>query len=78
MVLLCNQGVDGGEAVNELIAGLTQAQASGQWLPNPLRSTRAICRRWMGFDTQSNIIQENIAYFDNNCIDSLLSKKLVN
>jgi beta-N-acetylhexosaminidase len=42
MVLLCNQGVDGGEAVNELIAGLTQAQASGQWLPNPLNESRRL------------------------------------
>jgi beta-N-acetylhexosaminidase len=42
MVLLCNQSVDGGEAVDELIAGLTQAQASGQWLPNPLSESRRL------------------------------------
>jgi beta-N-acetylhexosaminidase len=30
------------KAVNELIAGLTQAQASGQWLPNPLNESRRL------------------------------------
>ena len=33
LVLLCNQSVDGGEAVDELIAGMTQAQLKGQWEP---------------------------------------------
>ena len=31
MVLLCNQSVDGGQAVDELLAGMSQAQAAGQW-----------------------------------------------
>jgi beta-N-acetylhexosaminidase len=31
MVLLCNQSVDGGQAVDELIAGVTEAQIKGQW-----------------------------------------------
>jgi beta-N-acetylhexosaminidase len=31
MVLLCNQSLDGGQAVDELIAGLTEAQLKGQW-----------------------------------------------
>jgi beta-N-acetylhexosaminidase len=31
MVLLCNQSLDGGLAVDELIDGLTQAQLRGQW-----------------------------------------------
>jgi beta-N-acetylhexosaminidase len=31
MVLLCNQSVDGGLAVDELIDGLTEAQVRGQW-----------------------------------------------
>ena len=35
LVLLCNQSVDGGQAVDELLAGLTQASATGQWLPDP-------------------------------------------
>jgi beta-N-acetylhexosaminidase len=42
MVLLCNQSVDGGEAVDELIADLTQAQASGQWQPKPLSESRRL------------------------------------
>ncbi len=31
MALLCNQSIDGGQAVDELLAGLVQAQADGQW-----------------------------------------------
>lgn len=31
MVLLCNQSLDGGQALDELIAGLTEAQLKGQW-----------------------------------------------
>jgi beta-N-acetylhexosaminidase len=31
MVLLCNQSLNGGQAVDELIAGLTEAQVKGQW-----------------------------------------------
>jgi beta-N-acetylhexosaminidase len=33
MVLLCNQSVDGGEAVDDLINGLSEAQLKGHWLP---------------------------------------------
>jgi beta-N-acetylhexosaminidase len=33
MVLLCNQSVDGGEAVDELINGMVEAVVKGQWLP---------------------------------------------
>ena len=33
MVLLCNQSVGSGEPVDELIAGLTEAQLKGQWQP---------------------------------------------
>ena len=33
MVLLCNQSLNGGAAVDELIAGLTEAQLKGQWQP---------------------------------------------
>jgi beta-N-acetylhexosaminidase len=35
MVLLCNQSVDGGTAVDELLAGLDEAAASGHWHPDP-------------------------------------------
>jgi beta-N-acetylhexosaminidase len=35
MVLLCNQSLDGGQAVDELLAGLQQAHAAGQWHPDP-------------------------------------------
>lgn len=33
MVLLCNQSVDGGEAVDELINGMVEAVVTEQWLP---------------------------------------------
>jgi beta-N-acetylhexosaminidase len=33
MVLLCNQSLDGGAAVDELINGLTEAQVKGEWEP---------------------------------------------
>ncbi|MBK9345900.1 MAG: beta-N-acetylhexosaminidase [Burkholderiales bacterium] len=33
MVLLCNQSVGDGQPVDELIAGLTEAQLKGQWQP---------------------------------------------
>jgi beta-N-acetylhexosaminidase len=35
LVLLCNQSVDGGEAVDALLEGLAQAAATGRWHPNP-------------------------------------------
>jgi beta-N-acetylhexosaminidase len=34
LVLLCNQSVDGGAAVDALLDGLTRAQAGGGWLPD--------------------------------------------
>ena len=33
MVLLCNQSLDGGRAVDELLAGMTEAQLKAQWQP---------------------------------------------
>ena len=33
-MLLCNQSVGDGSAVDELIAGLEQAQAQGRWQPS--------------------------------------------
>jgi beta-N-acetylhexosaminidase len=35
MVLLCNQSLDGGAAVDDLLAGLGRAAAAGQWQPDP-------------------------------------------
>jgi beta-N-acetylhexosaminidase len=40
MVLLCNQSVDGGEAVDDLINGLSEALLKGQWQPNPSSDER--------------------------------------
>lgn len=42
MVLLCNQSVDGGGAVDELIDGLGKAQSNGQWRPNPASEQRRL------------------------------------
>jgi beta-N-acetylhexosaminidase len=35
MVLLCNQSVDGGQAVDALLAGLQQQADAGHWTPDP-------------------------------------------
>ena len=35
LVLLCNQSVDGGQAVDALLSGLAQAAAAGHWHPDP-------------------------------------------
>ena len=35
MVLLCNQSVDGGAAVDALLAGLGEAEAEGHWQRDP-------------------------------------------
>ncbi|MBL8344006.1 MAG: beta-N-acetylhexosaminidase [Rubrivivax sp.] len=35
MVLLCNQSVDDGKAVDELLEGLADAAADGRWSPDP-------------------------------------------
>jgi beta-N-acetylhexosaminidase len=35
MVLLCNQSVDGGAAVDELLAGLETAATQGLWQRDP-------------------------------------------
>jgi beta-N-acetylhexosaminidase len=44
MVLLCNQSIPssegGGRAIDELIAGLTEAQVRGQWLPSEVSDER--------------------------------------
>ncbi len=42
MVLLCNQSLDGGQAVDELIAGLTEAQVKGQWQPDEAGEARRL------------------------------------
>lgn len=35
LVLLCNQSLDGGQAVDELLEGLARAAEEGRWHPNP-------------------------------------------
>ncbi len=42
MVLLCNQSVDGGEAVDELLDGLAEAQLKGQWLASEASEERRL------------------------------------
>jgi beta-N-acetylhexosaminidase len=44
MVLLCNQSVDGGQAVDGLLEGLYSAQQSGQWQPDERSDAR---RLWL-------------------------------
>ena len=42
MVLLCNQSSDGGEAVDELLAGLQQQADAGHWQPDPDSEARRL------------------------------------
>lgn len=42
MVLLCNQSLDGGRAVDELITGMTEAQIKGQWQPDEVGESRRL------------------------------------
>ena len=42
MVLLCNQSVDGGAAVDELLDGLDQARRNAQWRPNEASDHRRL------------------------------------
>lgn len=46
LVLLCNQSLadapEGGRAIDDLIAGLTQAQVQGQWQPNEASEVRRL------------------------------------
>jgi beta-N-acetylhexosaminidase len=42
MVLLCNQSLDGGAAVDELLDGLLQEQAAGHWQPDPASELRRL------------------------------------
>ena len=42
MVLLCNQSVDGGEAVDSLLDGLQAAQDGGQWQPDAASQARRL------------------------------------
>ncbi|MDH5205501.1 MAG: beta-N-acetylhexosaminidase [Hylemonella sp.] len=44
MVLLCNQSLDGGEAVDELIAGMTEALVKGQWQADELSEARRLAQ----------------------------------
>ncbi len=42
MVLLCNQSVDAGQAVDALIDGLTEAQVKGWWQPQEMSEERRL------------------------------------
>jgi beta-N-acetylhexosaminidase len=42
MVLLCNQSVDGGAAVDALLEGLSTSQSSGQWQPSEASESRRL------------------------------------
>ncbi|WP_210547152.1 beta-N-acetylhexosaminidase [Rhodoferax sp. PAMC 29310] len=42
MVLLCNQSLDGGQAVDALIDGMTEAQLKGDWAPQEVSEERRL------------------------------------
>jgi beta-N-acetylhexosaminidase len=59
MVLLCNQSLDGGAAVDELIAGLTEAQVKGLWQPQESSEERrqALLPRSPAFEWDALMVQ---------------------
>jgi beta-N-acetylhexosaminidase len=59
MVLLCNQSLDGGAAVDELIAGLTEAQVKGLWQPQERSEERrqALLPRSPAFEWDALMVQ---------------------
>jgi beta-N-acetylhexosaminidase len=42
LAVVCNQSIGGGVVLDELIEGLTQAQADGCWLPQPASESRRL------------------------------------
>ena len=42
LVLLCNQSLDGGQSVDALLAGLTEAQLKGEWIPRETSEERRL------------------------------------
>ena len=42
MVLLCNQSLNGGAEVDELLDGLLRAEAEGHWQPDPVSESRRL------------------------------------
>ena len=42
MVLLCNQSLNGGQAVDALIDGMTEAQVKGDWIPQEASEARRL------------------------------------
>ena len=64
MVLLCNQSVDGGQAVDALIDGMTEAQIKGTWQPVEASEERRLALLptvptpdWDALMVQSNYMQ---------------------
>jgi beta-N-acetylhexosaminidase len=59
MVLLCNQSLDGGAAVDEMIAGLTEAQVKGLWQPQERNEERrqALLPRSPAFEWDALMVQ---------------------
>jgi beta-N-acetylhexosaminidase len=59
MVLLCNQSLDGGQAVDELLVGLTEAQLKNDWQPLETSEERrlALLPRTPALDWESLMVQ---------------------
>ena len=64
MVLLCNQSLDGGQAVDALISGLTEAQVKGAWQPMEASEERRLALlptapapEWDALMVQANYMQ---------------------
>lgn len=61
MVLLCNQSLNGGQAVDALIDGMTEAQVKGHWIPQEASEARrlALLPRGAAPDWDSLMVQPN-------------------
>ena len=59
MVLLCNQSLNGGQAVDALIDGMTEAQVKGDWIPQEASEARrlALLPRGAAPDWDSLMVQ---------------------
>ena len=62
MVLLCNQSVDGGEAVDALIDGLTEAQVRSQWQPSEASEERRLALLPAGVPPNWDALMVQAAY----------------
>ncbi len=62
LVLLCNQSLGHGEAVDELLDGLAQARGSGRWRPDPAQRARRLALLPRQLALSWSELRENMTY----------------